>query len=158
MQKLGVCKGVFQIMKSKIVIIIAIFFSFLSGAQVKEYNIEKANDLREVENKPMIVLFSTDWCSVCKIQKRELKEIPKEFWDKVYFVSINPEKFYKDIHFLGKKYSYISNGTSGLHSLVYSLAGNKPPAYPFWVFVDDKDKIVTYQGLLNSEDFKSFIR
>ncbi|MDO4763068.1 MAG: thioredoxin domain-containing protein [Flavobacteriaceae bacterium] len=135
-------------------IFLFVFFSLWCNAQSEKNTLEKIEERRNIENKPVVVLFSTDWCGICRIQKRNLKKLPKEFWDKIYFISINPEKYTKDITFLGKKYSFVSNGATGLHSIAYEWAGNRVPAYPFWTFIDVDDQIATYQGVLKIEELQ----
>lgn len=142
-------------MKRQILFILMLLHSFLGNAQMNEKTLEEIEQLRTDETKPIVVLFSTDWCGVCYFQKKNLKKLPKEFWDKIYFTSINPEKYKKEINFLGKKYSFIANGSSGVHQIAYEWAGNRSPHYPFWVFIDDKNQISTYEGLLRVEELEN---
>jgi len=65
------------------------------------------------------------------------------------------EKYQKDIEFFGKKYTFVSNGTSGLHKIAYELAGGRVPAYPFWVFADENGKMLTHEGLLKEKELNS---
>lgn len=109
--------------------------------------------------KPSALLFSTDWCSVCQIQKRELDKNDKDLRnDGFYLAIINPEKYKKDIIFLGKRYSYIANGTSGLHSLAYELMENNMPIYPYWIFIDSNNRITHYKGFLNEKQLENIIK
>ena len=118
----------------------------------KMNSFERVEELRKSDSKPIVVLFTTEWCGVCQIQKKNLSKLPPSVWEKYHFISINPEKHKKDIVFLDKKYSYVSNGSSGLHQIVYDLAGGRVPAYPFWVFVDENQKIKIYEGLLKEKE------
>lgn len=120
-------------------------------------SIEQWETQQQRSPKPSAILFSTDWCSVCQIQKRELDKNNKDLRnDGFYLTIINPEKYKKDIVFLGKRYSYIANGTSGLHSLAYELMGNTP-AYPYWIFIDSNTKITHYKGFLNRKQLETLI-
>ena len=118
----------------------------------KMNSFERVEELRKSDSKPIVVLFTTEWCGVCQIQKKNLSKLPPSVWEKYHFISINPEKHKKDIVFLDKKYSYVSNGSSGLHQIVYDLAGGRVPAYPFWIFVDENQKIKIYEGLLKEKE------
>ena len=136
------------------ILFIMLVFSIFGKAQISINTLEEVEHLRAEKMNPVVVLFSTDWCGVCHIQKRNLKKLPVEFWDKVYFVSINPEKYKKDIVFLGKRYEFISNGSSGLHQIAYEWAGKRVPAYPFWTFIDEKNQISTYEGMIKIEELQ----
>lgn len=129
-------------------VLIFLCFSFLGKSQTLE-EIEKQ---RTEKMKPVVVLFSTEWCGVCRIQKKDLKKLPQEFWDRIYFLSIDPEKYKKDILFFGKKYSFVSNGVRGLHQIAYEWAGQRVPAYPFWVFIDENQQIQIYEGMLKTDE------
>lgn len=145
-------RAIFENMK-KLVLFLIIFFSWGKAQDFEE--IEKQRNLNK---KPLVILFSTDWCGICHIQKRKLKKLPQNLTEKMNFVSINPEKYYKDITFFGKKYTYVSNGTTGLHSLAYHLAGERVPAYPFWVFIDFNNNISTYEGILEIENLEKILK
>lgn len=136
------------------VLFILMFFSLLGFSQIERKTFEEIEELQKREKKPVVILFSTDWCGICQIQKKDMQKLPDGFWDKVHFITINPEKYKKSINFLGKTYQYVANGTQGLHSLAYELAGRQIPAYPFWVFVDEENKISTYQGILKKEELQ----
>lgn len=130
--------------------ILFLFISSFFFSQVFS-SLEEIERRRKEENKPVIILFSTDWCAVCKIQKKSIEGLPNEIKDKVYLITINPEKYRKDIVFLGDKYSYISNGTAGLHEIYLKLVGDAP-MYPSWVFIDKRNEKQHYQGLLNEAE------
>lgn len=109
------------------------------------------------EGKAMVMLFYTDWCSVCRLQERQLETLQMANKN-TDWVILNPETYKKDLYFLGKKYRYISNGTGGLHRLAYELAGQQSPNYPFWVFVDEKNKTSTYEGFLKKQELVDILR
>lgn len=137
---------------------ILLFFSFLGFSQRGEISLEEIEKQREKDKKMVAILFSTEWCSICKVQKRTLGKMPDEFWENVYFTTINPEKYTKDISFLGKKYAYVANGTSGLHRIIFEWAGQRVPAYPFWVFIDEQENFATYEGLLNQTELEKITK
>ena len=133
---------------------LAVVLSYFSHAQMLS-SFEEVEKLRKENPKPVVVLFTTEWCGVCRVQKKNLSKLPQSTWDSVYFISINPEKYHKDIEFFGKKYTFVSNGTSGLHKIAYELAGGRVPAYPFWVFADENGKMLTHEGLLKEKELNS---
>lgn len=135
-------------------IVFFLFFFFWGNTQ----DFQQIENQRKIDKKPLVILFSTDWCGICHIQKRKLKNLSNIFNKKMYFININPEKYVQDIMFSGKKYIYISNGTTGLHSLAYYLAGGRVPAYPFWVFIDSEDRVSIYEGILEIEKLENIFK
>ena len=133
---------------------LAVVLSCFSYAQILN-SFEEVEKLRKENPKPVVVLFTTEWCGVCRVQKKNLSKLPQSVWDSVYFISINPEKYHKVIEFFGKKYTFGSTGTSGLHTIAYELAGSRVPAYPFWVFTDENGKMLTHEGLLKEKELNS---
>lgn len=111
----------------------------------------------EKATKPTIINISTDWCAVCKTQKYKInqdKELASMLNNDFLLVGLNPEKYTKDIKFLGKRYRYYPNGDSGMHELAYKLTEGTN-AYPVWIFMDTKGNIIRkIFGLITNDDFK----
>lgn len=111
------------------------------------------------EPKPIIIHLYTDWCSVCKIEKYRLNKDPetvKLINDNFYMINFETEKTKEKIKFQGKEFSYLSNGSSGIHELALALSKNKQqPVYPLWIFLDKNQKMVYYhEGAMNPEIMK----
>lgn len=111
----------------------------------------------KTENKPMIIYINTDWCSVCRIQKQQIKEdknLVKILNNHFYFINFNAEKYTKDITLFGKTFEYYPNGNSGLHELAYFLTDGSN-AYPVWIFLDKKGNIIKkIFGFISNQDLK----
>lgn len=111
--------------------------------------------------RPVIIKVYTDWCSVCKIQDKQLakdKELQKMLAEDFYYVEFNAEAR-QDILFNNRNYHFMHNGKSGgVHELALLLLG-KQPAYPGWAFLSSNyETIDAYRGLLKSEQLKTICR
>lgn len=115
--------------------------------------------LKMAENpRPVIIKMFTDWCSVCKIQDKQLakdKELQKMLAEDFYYVEFNAESK-EDILYNNRNYHFVHNGKSGgVHELALLLLG-KQPAYPGWVFISPLyETIDVNRGLLKSEQLKT---
>ena len=140
----------------KILTFILLMISGIFNSQeVKHYGFES---LPEKLEKPILIYMKTDWCSICKIQKHQIdkdSELKNLIDEKVYFITFNPEKYKESIKFLGKSYTYISNGNSGIHELAVELSSNKKPVYPTWILIDKDGKILFQnEGLIDNGSLK----
>jgi len=109
--------------------------------------------------KPVIIHLYTDWCTVCKIEKHNLnkdQETVKLINDNFYLINFEAEKTREKIKFQGQEFSYLSNGSSGIHELALALSKNKKqPVYPLWIFLDKNQKLLYYhEGAINPEILK----
>lgn len=106
--------------------------------------------------KPVIIHLYTDWCTVCKIEKYSLskdQETVNLINDHFYLINFETEKMKEKIRFQGQEFSYLSNGSSGIHELALALSKNKQqPVYPLWIFLDKNQKLVYYhEGAMSPE-------
>ncbi|WP_374441133.1 thioredoxin fold domain-containing protein [Epilithonimonas sp.] len=125
--------------------ILLITFVTLDSQEFKTYSFQ---NLPEKLEKPILIYMKTTWCSVCKIQMRQIEndpELKKLFNDKVYFTIFDTEKSKDTINFLGQSYQYIPNGNSGIHELALALSRNQQPIYPTWILMDSDFKVLFYQ-------------
>jgi len=121
-------------------------------------------EIRQKENpKPVIIHIYTDWCSVCKIEFFELnkdKELTQFINNNFYFINFEAEKTKEKIHFQGKEFGYLPNGSSGIHELVLALSKNKKqPVYPLWIVLDENQDLVEYhEGKYNTDQLKADLK
>ncbi|WP_343607422.1 thioredoxin family protein [Chryseobacterium oranimense] len=113
----------------------------------------------EKDPKPVIIHLYTDWCSVCKMEKKVLnndREITDLIDANFYLVNFEAEKTKETIKFQGKEFGYIPNGNSGIHELALALSKNKDhPVYPLWIVLDKDQKLVYYhEGLWMPQNMK----
>ncbi len=73
-----------------------------------------------------------------------------------YYIHFNAEKTKHKINFQGQEFHYVSNGNSGIHELVLTLAKNKSrPVYPLWIILDKDWNLIEYhEGEFKPEKLK----
>ncbi|UWX58964.1 redoxin domain-containing protein [Chryseobacterium oranimense] len=128
-------------------------------SQMKTGTFSDLETLMEKDPKPVIIHLYTDWCSVCKMEKKALnndKEITNIINANYYLINFEAEKTKEKIKFQGKEFGYIPNGNSGIHELTLALSKNKDqPVYPLWIVLDKDQKLVYYhEGLWMLENMK----
>lgn len=128
-------------------------------SQMKTGTFSDLETLMEKDPKPVIIHLYTDWCPVCKMEKKALnndKEITDIINTNYYLINFEAEKTKEKIKFQGKEFGYIPNGNSGIHELALALSKNKDqPVYPLWIVLDKDQKLVYYhEGLWMLENMK----
>ncbi len=128
-------------------------------SQMKTGTFSDLETLMEKDPKPVIIHLYTDWCSVCKMEKKVLnndREITDLIDANFYLVNFEAEKTKETIKFQGKEFGYIPNGNSGIHELALALSKNKDhPVYPLWIVLDKDQKLVYYhEGVWIPENMK----
>ncbi|WP_316932872.1 thioredoxin fold domain-containing protein [Chryseobacterium sp. BLS98] len=109
--------------------------------------------------RPVIIHLYTDWCSVCKMEKKALnndKEITDLINANFYLINFETEKTKENIKFQGREFEYLPNGNSGIHELALALSKNKDQlVYPLWIVLDKNQKLVYYhEGFWVPENMK----
>lgn len=143
--------------------LLAFFCIAISAFAQKGYTVsfnELALKMAE-KPRPVIIKMYTDWCSVCKIQDKQIdkdKELQKMLGEDFYYLEFNAEAR-EDILFNNRNYHFVHNGKSGgVHELALLLLG-KQPAYPGWVFLSSSyETIDVNRGLLKSGQLKTICR
>lgn len=104
------------------------------------------------EPRPIVIKIYTDWCSICKLQDRQLSksdEVKKLLTEKYYYLELNAETR-KTLPFGDRVYKFIPNGTGGINALAAELCTSQ--SYPCWVFLSEDYKVVsTYNGVLKPQ-------
>ncbi len=109
--------------------------------------------------KPVVIHLYTDWCAVCKIESFNLnkdKDLVDTMNEHFYFINFEAEKTKEKIRFQDQEFSYLSNGSSGIHELALALSKNKSqPVYPLWIILDKNQNLVYYhEGQFTAEKMK----
>lgn len=111
------------------------------------------------EPRPIVLKIYTDWCSMCKLQDRQLSkndEVQNLLSENYYYLELNAETR-KTLPFGGRAYKFIPNGTGGINTLAAKLC--KSQSYPCWVFLsEDYTVITTYNGLLKPEQLLEILK
>lgn len=138
-------------MKERLIIIIFLMLAMTAHCQQKVMFDELPQKMA-VEPRPIVIKIYTEWCSICKLQERQLSksdEIKKLLTEKYYYLELNAETR-KTLPFGGRAYKFIANGTGGINVLAAELCTSQ--SYPCWVFLSQDYKAVsTFNGLLKRE-------
>ena len=145
----------------ELVIIMIFCLGGIATAQTGSFAIEDVDSLMQTQNKPILILLSTDWCKYCQMQKNQLSK-NKDFLkqaDNFYYIIFNAER--KDsIVFNQKTFQYKATGlSSGIHELAIALNGSKNIAFPTWVLLDCKYQVLfRYNGVLKPLEIKELLK
>ena len=125
-----------------------------------QISLEKFNSIFNENPKPILLYFSTNWCSYCMIQKKQLKkedELLQILNNDVYFIEIDAEAN-QSIIFLGREYKSSSNGK--MHSFLEEFIDKKDQiSYPYWVLISEDFKVeMTYTGLIKNKPLKLLLK
>ena len=125
-----------------------------------QISLEKFNSIFNENPKPILLYFSTNWCSYCMIQKKQLKkedELLQILNNDVYFIEIDAETN-QPIIFLGREYKSSSNGK--MHSFLEEFIDKKDQiSYPYWVLISEEFKIeMKYTGLIKNKPLKLLLK
>ena len=139
-----------------------LYFIFLLSSLNLDAQIplEKFNSIFNENPKPILLYFSTNWCSYCMIQKKQLKkedELLQILNNDVYFIEIDAEAN-QSIIFLGREYKSSSNGK--MHSFLEEFIDKKDQiSYPYWVLISKEFKIeMKYTGLIKNKPLKLLLK
>ncbi len=125
-----------------------------------QISLEKFNSIFNENPKPILLYFSTNWCSYCMIQKKQLKkedELLQILNNDIYFIEIDAEAN-QSIIFLGREYKSSSNGK--MHSFLEEFIDKKDQiSYPYWVLISEEFKIeMKYTGLIKNKTLKLLLK
>ncbi|MBY5957036.1 DUF255 domain-containing protein [Membranicola marinus] len=130
--------------------VLAVFFiTFQASGQqqyksnIHWYTIDEAMDLQQKEPRKLLIEVYTSWCKVChKLDQLSLSQehIAKYINDNYYPVKFDAESK-STIYFLGQKYEYKNEGSSGYHSFAYKITHGKLN-YPSLVFMDEDLRVI----------------
>ncbi|KMQ60587.1 thiol:disulfide interchange protein [Chryseobacterium sp. BLS98] len=128
-------------------------------SQMKTGTFSDLETLMGKDPRPVIIHLYTDWCSVCKMEKKALnndKEITDLINANFYLINFETEKTKENIKFQGREFEYLPNGNSGIHELALALSKNKDQlVYPLWIVLDKNQKLVYYhEGFWVPENMK----
>lgn len=125
-----------------------------------QITLENFNTIFRENPKPIVLYFSTKWCSYCMIQKKQVEKdnellfiLNKDF----YYIEIDAETN-KKITFLDYDFNPISS--SKTHPFIEEFnPNNKQISYPYWVLISkDLDIKMTYAGLIKAKNLKTLLK
>ena len=129
-----------------------ILFSFIGMNGFAQINWNEFQERHKENPKMMMVYFYTDWCSVCKIQDKQIEKSPtiNNFLDNdVYYIKLNAEDE-TPIQLNGKTF------TSS--SLITYYLGFSRVDFPLWIILDEHYQLMDYYtGLISVKQFRLLI-
>ena len=132
--------------------IFIILFSFLAMSGFAQINIDELQERQKETPKVIVFYFYTDWCSVCKIQDKQMEkdhQINDFLKDQVYYFKLNAED-QKTMQFNGKTF------TSS--SFITYYHGSSRVDFPLWIILDERYQLIDYySGLISAKQFKLLI-
>lgn len=132
-----------------------------SHAQINPTKIEYLDSLMAHQPKPILFLFSTDWCKYCILQKNQVRKNKKfkELEDSFYFVEFDAERKDK-ITFQGKEYSFKPSGLNvGTHELATTLNNDAKISYPTWILKDkESNTLFKHNGVLVPQQLNQVLK
>jgi thioredoxin-related protein len=144
-------------MISKIYILLILFcLPIFGAAQSYSRSIDKIDSLLAVNQKPILLFFTADWCKYCKAMESEV------FSDDLIFSIVENEFYFfhvKDdlknkISFNGDQYQFIPTGIEkGYHEFAEEFATiENNISYPTLTILWNEEELVRISNYLNKEE------
>lgn len=137
-----------------IFMIIGLSFTLRSQEYVlNNYNID---DVISIENKPVILFFSAEWCKYCTLMKSDfsrLNDSTRILQNEFYFIEID-EREKRPIRLNGEEFTYVPRGINvGQHEIVEKYARtDEGIAFPTMVILWKGQVIVQRNSFLSAKD------
>lgn len=143
-------------------VIALMVFSFWVRSQDYTQDIQKADELTQVENRPVILFFSAEWCKYCTHMKSELSSIDDTtdiLQNDFYFFGID-EKEYRSITLFNTQYNYVPRGIDvGQHELISKFAQTEEGVSFPTIVVMWNDKVVFKENsFMTSEETYAMLK
>lgn len=137
-----------------LLILVSLCLSAVCQAQVKPVSLSDVDSLMAKEPKLVLILLTTNWCTYCHAQKRQIKK-NKTFGTKsnlFYYVEFDAESK-ESIVFQGKEYHFQPTGIgTGIHELAPALLEPERLAFPTWILLDKNYyPLLQYSGILTTK-------
>ncbi len=131
-----------------LIVSVVFIFSFHSYGQVynsdiKWMSIEEALDKQNEEPRKILIEVYTKWCKVChKLDQLSLSQqhIAEYINENYYPVKFDAESK-APIYFMGQKYDFKNEGSTGYHTFAYKITHGKLN-YPSLVFMDEDLRVI----------------
>lgn len=146
-----------------LVALLLFILSFQINAQIKKYKFEDLEALQKIEERPVMVFVTADWCSYClmtKVKTFNNGEVASFINEKFYFVELNQNEN-KPIEFMNKLYYPVSNGLkTANHELAELLTQSEGTnIYPTTiVYNNDNELIYKKQKYLEAAEIFTIIK
>ena len=132
--------------------IFIILFSFIAMNVFAQINVDELQERQRENPKMIMVHFYTNWCSVCKIQDKQIEKSPiinKFLDDEVYYIKLNAED---------EKTMQFNDKTFTSSSLITYYLGSSRVEFPLWIILDENYQLKDYYtGLISAKQFRLLI-
>ena len=127
-----------------------------SYAQLEEHDFESLDSLQNIEERPVLIFFHTDWCKFCLAMESNvftsdsvITTLNKDF----YFISLDAKQE-EAITYRGKTYLFESNGVnSGTHQIATHYASEDGSvSYPAIVVLWKGKSIFQRNSFMDEEE------
>lgn len=118
-------------------------YSQFYESDIKWYTIDEALKLQKEKPGKLLVEVYTKWCKVChKLDQLSLSQqhIADYINNNYYPVKFDAESR-APIYYMGQKYEYKNEGSSGYHAFAYKITHGKLN-YPSLVFIDEDLRVL----------------
>ncbi len=147
-----------------LVLILTCQVSIAQQEEIQWMNFEELDDSLNIENRPVVIYFYTDWCVYCKKMDRNAfqnRDVVNKLNTDFYAVKMNAEST-EAIEFEGQVFTNEEHKTKrrGIHQIPLLLASREDQTLSFpVVMVLDKDFRVRIKSheYLTSDQLKSMI-
>ena len=135
-----------MIKKIFFLLLITVWFTPFSYAQLRTHTFEEVEQLSIKEPKPIVVFVHTSWCKFCKMMEHSTfknKNVIEELNAHFYFVSLDAETR-SNIWFNEHQFQFKPTGTTtGIHELATALATiDGVVSYPTLTVLDSESTIM----------------
>lgn len=146
-------------MKSRLTILAVLLVKTLAAQDtLRTYDFPELDSLWQAEERPALVLLTTDWCRYCKRMERSTLQdaaVIELLNEKYYFVPFNGESR-DSVTFLGRTFHYLPTGpNTGEHELARLLGQDETGrlSYPTLVVLSARRQILgRYGGYLSARE------
>lgn len=147
-------------MKNTLVLLLLIIASAANAQEKYATTFDELPAKMAAAKKPILIKIYTQWCSICKMQDRQLTkdaELKAMLKDSYYYIAFDAESR-NPITFNGREYRFVPNGLKGgLHELAATLC-KANSSYPCWVLLrEDYTVAWVHNGFLKSNQLKALL-
>lgn len=132
--------------------IFTLLFSFIAINGFAQINWDELQNRHKETPKVMVLYFYTDWCSICKIQDKQLikdRGINDFLSHQVYYFKLNAED---------KNTIQLNGKTFTSSTFITYYLGSSLIEYPLWIILDEHYQLIDYYtGLISVKQFKLMI-
>ena len=132
--------------------IFTILFSFITMNGFAQINWNEFQERQREIPKVMVFYLYTDWCSVCKIQDKQLDK------DRGINDFLNHQVYYFKLNAEDEKTMQLNGKTFTSSSFITYYLGSSRIEFPLWIILDEHYQLIDYySGLISMKQFRLLI-